>query len=237
MIQHLQCRCGSSKAPCGCCEGIEAATPVAVANRPGLGALAYRVGTHSTFLETMLARLSTLCLGSEEECRANEGLRPLLKLTSRDTGDPSIALLDAWAIVADVLTFYQERIANEGYLRTATERRSMAAERDATDAHLLRRPPRQRPSSRPQLPTRCSPRATTPTRRARCGSSSRRSPAAAWRRSSTAPGCARCSPAAIPPPAHAMMLPNAYPGMVLSIQYDLREGLDRLPELVVELSR
>jgi hypothetical protein len=27
--------------------------------------------------------------------------------------------------VADVLTFYQERIANEGYLRTATERRSV----------------------------------------------------------------------------------------------------------------
>jgi hypothetical protein len=36
-----------------------------------------------------------------------------------------IALLDAWATIADVLTFYQERIANEGYLRTATERRSI----------------------------------------------------------------------------------------------------------------
>ena len=34
-------------------------------------------------------------------------------------------MLDAWAAVADVLTFYQERIANEGYLRTATERRSV----------------------------------------------------------------------------------------------------------------
>jgi len=34
-------------------------------------------------------------------------------------------MLDAWATVADVLTFYQERIANEGYLRTATERRSV----------------------------------------------------------------------------------------------------------------
>src|SRR5262249_38115846 len=31
---------------------------------------------------------------------------------------------DAWATVADVLTFYQERIANESYLRTATERLS-----------------------------------------------------------------------------------------------------------------
>jgi len=33
--------------------------------------------------------------------------------------------LDGWATVADVLTFYQERIANESYLRTAIERRSL----------------------------------------------------------------------------------------------------------------
>ena len=46
-------------------------------------------------------------------------------MTTRSLDDPSIALLDAWAIVADVLTFYQERIANEGFLRTATERRSV----------------------------------------------------------------------------------------------------------------
>jgi hypothetical protein len=36
-----------------------------------------------------------------------------------------MALIDAWAIGADVLSFYTERIANEGYLRTATERRSV----------------------------------------------------------------------------------------------------------------
>ena len=34
-------------------------------------------------------------------------------------------LLDMWAAVADVLTFYQERIANEGYLRTARLRDSV----------------------------------------------------------------------------------------------------------------
>ena len=43
---------------CGCCEGTDAITPQPVANRPGLGVLAYRVGTHATFLETMKARLS-----------------------------------------------------------------------------------------------------------------------------------------------------------------------------------
>ena len=46
-------------------------------------------------------------------------------LAARTSDDPAIALLDAWATVGDVLAFYQERIANEGFLRTATERRSI----------------------------------------------------------------------------------------------------------------
>ncbi|HTP10317.1 MAG TPA: hypothetical protein VMP08_18820, partial [Anaerolineae bacterium] len=98
---------------CGCCEGLDTLTPLALANRPGLGELKYRVGTHGSFLESMKARLSSSCYPA------------LRNLTTRDSSDAAIALLDAWAIVADVLTFYQERIVNEGYLRTATERRSI----------------------------------------------------------------------------------------------------------------
>ncbi|HEU4768767.1 MAG TPA: hypothetical protein VFS77_15395, partial [Pyrinomonadaceae bacterium] len=98
---------------CGCCEGVEALTPVAIFNRPGLDAVAFRAGTHASFYETMQARLSS----SE--------FPQLAALTTRETHDPSMALLDAWAMVGDVLTFYQERIANEGYLRTAIERRSV----------------------------------------------------------------------------------------------------------------
>lgn len=100
-------------AACGCCEGIVAVTPLPTANRPGLSALSYRVGTHSSFMASMLARLAS----SQHSALAD--------LTSRESGDFALALLDAWATVADVLTFYQERIANEGYLRTATERRSL----------------------------------------------------------------------------------------------------------------
>jgi hypothetical protein len=103
---------------CGCCEGVDILTPVAIANRPGLDALAYRVGTHEDFLATMKARVGNLYLESENTF-------PLRGLTTRAPDDPSVALLDAWATVAHVLTFYQERIANEGYLRTATERRSV----------------------------------------------------------------------------------------------------------------
>ncbi len=98
---------------CGCCQGIDRLTPIAIANRPGLDVLVYRLGTHVSFLETMLARLSA------------SDFPELRGLTIRTADDPSIALLDAWATVADVLTFYQERIANEGYLCTAIERRSI----------------------------------------------------------------------------------------------------------------
>jgi hypothetical protein len=87
--------------------------------------LLYRIGSHATFFETMLARLSNLCIGSEDECKEGKGRYPLQTLKTREGSDPSIVLLDAWATVADVLTFYQERIANEGFLRTATERRSV----------------------------------------------------------------------------------------------------------------
>jgi hypothetical protein len=100
---------------CGCCEGIEIVTPGPTANRPGLTALSYRIGTHAAFLETMLARLS----GSDYP--------KLAELRTRETNDhdPAIAFLDAWAVIADVLVFYNERMINEGYLRTATERRSI----------------------------------------------------------------------------------------------------------------
>lgn len=100
-------------ATCDCCEGVEALTPIEIFNRPGLDAVAFRVGTHGSFLETMKARLSSTAFPR------------LAALTTRETRDASIALLDAWATVGDVLTFYQERIANEGYLRTAIERRSV----------------------------------------------------------------------------------------------------------------
>jgi hypothetical protein len=107
--------------PCDCCEGTEALTPMPTANRPGLDGLAYRAGTQTTFLETMKARLSNLGFEGEEGNKSY----PLQSLTTREGSDPSIVMLDAWATVADVLTFYQERIINEGYLPTATERRSI----------------------------------------------------------------------------------------------------------------
>src|SRR5919109_1841373 len=112
---------------CDCCEGTNQLTPKRIANRPGLDALAYRVGTHAAFLESMKARLSNMVveIPDADDPTKSAPTYPLGSLTTRAPYDPSIALLDAWATVGDVLTFYQERIANEGFLRTATERRSI----------------------------------------------------------------------------------------------------------------
>lgn len=108
--------------PCGCCE---AGLPQPqLYNRPGLPALRYRIGTQPVFLQRMLARLPQVRL-PDDPAGPTAGTYPLQQLTTRAVEDPAIALLDAWAATADVLTFYQERIANEGFLRTATERRSV----------------------------------------------------------------------------------------------------------------
>ncbi len=99
---------------CGCCEGVSIQSPAQIHNRPGLSAISYRIGTHSEVLASLLARLSS------------QDYPELEKLRTRDSDDFSIALLDAYACMADVLSFYQERFANESYLRTADERLSLS---------------------------------------------------------------------------------------------------------------
>ncbi|MBK1701476.1 hypothetical protein CKO22_11260, partial [Thiococcus pfennigii] len=98
---------------CGSCAGVARATPQAIDNPPGQPEIAYRTGVHATFKASLLARLSSPALPA------------LGGLTRRDDADFSVALCDGLACLLDVLTFYQERIANECLLRTATERRSI----------------------------------------------------------------------------------------------------------------
>ncbi|MHA0287602.1 putative baseplate assembly protein [Mycobacterium sp. C3-094] len=54
------------------------------------------------------------------------GDRPALaRLTTRADDDFTIALLDAAACMADIITFYNERLINEAYVRTAIDRSSV----------------------------------------------------------------------------------------------------------------
>lgn len=98
---------------CGCCEGQAVSTPLRIENRPGLPTISYRVGDYHRFKDSMLARLSS------------SDLPQLHGLSTRNDDDFSIALIDAWAMVSEVLSFYQEYFANEGLLRTAKERLSV----------------------------------------------------------------------------------------------------------------
>jgi hypothetical protein len=79
--------------------------------RPGLAHIERRAGTQPSFLRDLTEAIA--------------GRTELAGLTTRDLDDPTIALLDAAATMLDVLSFYSERLANEGFHRTATERRSV----------------------------------------------------------------------------------------------------------------
>lgn len=91
-------------------------------NRPGLASISYRIGTHPEFFERMLWQLPRQEVFDPE---TKTRLHPLAALRARDAGDPTIALFDGFAATLDVLSFYSERVANEGYVGTAAQRRSL----------------------------------------------------------------------------------------------------------------
>ncbi|WP_128803519.1 MULTISPECIES: putative baseplate assembly protein [unclassified Streptomyces] len=102
------CSCG------GACGGHdERLAPAPVHNPPGRTALDYRVGEYGSFLAALLDRL------------ASPAYPALDGLTVRTPDDPAIGLLDATAVLGDLLTFHSERIADEAYIRTAGEHRSL----------------------------------------------------------------------------------------------------------------
>jgi hypothetical protein len=78
--------------------------PRAIFNRPGLARIDYRIGNYAQVRAHMLDALNQQA--------------PLAAFTHRHVDDPAIALLEADAIVVDILTFYQSLYANEAWLRT-----------------------------------------------------------------------------------------------------------------------
>ena len=79
--------------------------PAPIFNRPGLDTIAYRIGMYTEMRAYMLDRIDK---------------RPELSgWTHREADDPAIALLECGAVVADILTFYQQLYGNEAFLRTA----------------------------------------------------------------------------------------------------------------------
>ena len=84
-----------------------------IVNRPALPAIRYRVGTYSSFMATMLAGLSS------SEVPALAGLR------TRSSSDFQLRWWMHGPRCSTFLTFYTERLANEAYLGTAVQGRSV----------------------------------------------------------------------------------------------------------------
>ncbi|WP_404390542.1 hypothetical protein [Humibacillus xanthopallidus] len=106
------CASGSGGASdSGCADHSDA---LAAANLPGQSELHWRTTPHGD----SLARMRSWLAGDSQPLA-------IRSLAHQGTDDPAIALLDTWAVVADVVSFYTERIAQEGFLRTATERDSV----------------------------------------------------------------------------------------------------------------
>jgi hypothetical protein len=85
-------------------------------NPPGQRALSFRLGSQAEFVAELKRRLLA---GLPHDAIT-------APLAGWDSGaDWVAALLGSWAMVGDVLSFYQERYANEGYLRTAQQADSL----------------------------------------------------------------------------------------------------------------
>ena len=101
------CGCGGA-CPCSCPDA-----PWPTVNPPGLATISYRVGDFSSFRHALVAHLST------DVTLAPWNPSPV-------TGDLGLQILDWWAYLADILTFYNERAANQAYLGTADRPESVS---------------------------------------------------------------------------------------------------------------
>ncbi len=90
----------SGACPCG-----TVAFPLAICNTPGMNTIPYRIGDYVAFRHRLLQALP----GETELTLWRPGA----------TGDLAVQMMEWWAYLADILTFYNERIANEDYLGTA----------------------------------------------------------------------------------------------------------------------
>jgi uncharacterized phage protein gp47/JayE len=112
--QSLDSALSGSVTACCSSSTTTSSGPGSPSNPPGLSAIKYRIGTFTSFRRAMLNKVASpeLMLGAENPFRQwHEGI----------DGDYQTMFVELWAYLADILTFYQERIANEAFITTATQ--------------------------------------------------------------------------------------------------------------------
>lgn len=85
--------------------------PSAIFNPPGRDHISYRVGDYTTFRKALLL--------ARTDHDGNSVETELINWRSNSKGDLAVQSIEWWAYLADILTFYSDRIANNSYLRTA----------------------------------------------------------------------------------------------------------------------
>ena len=80
-----------------------------------------KLGDYAAFRAEMLALIPRVVVDA-----GGTLTRPLARLDLGVPTDPTVAMVDAFAAVADVISFYQDRVLNEGYLATAVDYSSLA---------------------------------------------------------------------------------------------------------------
>jgi hypothetical protein len=98
-----------TKPPICPCEGFS--HPQVIFNPPGRNAIAYRLGNYASFRRALLLPRKD----TEGKLIENE----LTNWYPGGEGDLAVQMVEWWAYLADILTFYNERVANESYLGTA----------------------------------------------------------------------------------------------------------------------
>ena len=95
---------GTQSIPGACpCESFS--FPQVICNPSGLSSIAFRIGDFTAFRTQLLQPLA----GETELTVWRPGAQ----------GDLAVQMMEWWAYLADILTFYNERIANESYLQTS----------------------------------------------------------------------------------------------------------------------
>jgi hypothetical protein len=103
---------GNSAAPICPCGTI--VFPQVIYNPPGLAAIAYRAGGYVGFRHALLQALP-----GENELTQELGGQVVQIWRPGAEGDLAVQMVEWWAYLSEVLSFYTERAANEAYLRTA----------------------------------------------------------------------------------------------------------------------
>jgi len=107
----MSCSASANQSICPCGQFV---FPLAITNPPGLATIAYRPGDYTSFREALL-----LPRPGETQLTQYNGSQVTPIWRPGAHGDLAVQMIEWWAYLCDVLTFYNERVANQAYLRTA----------------------------------------------------------------------------------------------------------------------